>query len=31
MTDQVPRNARMAERIGATPVRYPFSFRDRRR
>jgi hypothetical protein len=26
MTDQVPRNARMAERIGATPVRYPFSF-----
>jgi hypothetical protein len=26
MTDQVPRNARMAERIGATPARYPFSF-----
>jgi hypothetical protein len=26
MTDRVPRNARMAERIAGTPVRYPFSF-----
>src|SRR5512133_3925800 len=26
MTDQVPRNTRMAGRISATPVRYPFSF-----
>jgi len=26
MTDRVARNARMAERIAATPVRYPFSF-----
>jgi hypothetical protein len=26
MTDRVARNARMAERIAATPVRHPFSF-----
>jgi hypothetical protein len=26
MTDQGPRNARVAERIGATTVSYPFSF-----
>ena len=26
MTDHAPRNLRMTERIGATPVRYPFSF-----
>ena len=26
MNDDAPRNRRMAERIGATAVRYPFSF-----